>query len=82
MISRLPNGQFMTTITISLSEDCFEQLNMLAEQAGVTPGELARAMFEMWLARPRAKFQDAAGYVLTKNAELYRRLAGRSQSDS
>ncbi len=52
-----------------------ERLKALAQQAGVSPEELARASLEEWLARPREDFQQAAEYVLRKNAELYRRLA-------
>jgi predicted transcriptional regulator len=65
----------MTAITIPLSEDRLERLRSLAEQAGVSPEELARAGLEDWLAQPREDFQKAAEHVLRKNAELYRRLA-------
>ena len=65
----------MSAITISLPDDRLEQLKALAQQAGVTPEELARASLEDWLRGPRADFAEAARYVLAKNAELYRRLA-------
>jgi predicted transcriptional regulator len=65
----------MTTIEIPLSEDRLERLKALAQQAGVSPEELARASLEEWLARPREDFQAAAEHVLRKNEELYRRLA-------
>jgi predicted transcriptional regulator len=65
----------MTTITVPLSDDRLERLKELAQQAGISPEELARAGLEEWLARPREDFQQAADYVLRKNAELYRRLA-------
>lgn len=65
----------MTAITIPLSEDRLERLRALAERAGVSPEELARAGLEDWLARPREDFARAAAHVMRKNAELYRRLA-------
>jgi antitoxin FitA len=65
----------MTTITIPISDDQLNQLKALAEKAGITPEELARAGLEEWLARPHDDFREAARYVLRKNAELYRRLA-------
>jgi hypothetical protein len=65
----------MPVITIPLSEDRLLRLRELAERAGVSPEDLARAGLEDWLARPREDFAKAAEYVLRKNAELYRRLA-------
>jgi antitoxin FitA len=65
----------MSTLTIPLSEERLERLRTIAQQAGVTPEELARASLEEWLGRPREDFLQAAQYVLKKNAELYRRLA-------
>ena len=65
----------MTTITIPLTDDRLQRLRSLAEQLGISPEELARAVLEDWFARPSADFQKAADYVLRKNAELYRRLA-------
>jgi antitoxin FitA len=65
----------MTAITVPLSEERLEQLRQLAQRAGVSPEELARAGLEDWLRQPREDFAQAARYVLQKNAELYRRLA-------
>ncbi len=70
----------MSTITIPLSDDRFERLKLLAQQVGVPPEELARAGLEDWLSQPREDFAQAAGYVLKKNAELYRRLRDESAS--
>jgi hypothetical protein len=36
---------------------------------------MARAGLEDWLRQPRDDYVQAAGYVLQKNADLYRRLA-------
>jgi hypothetical protein len=65
----------MTTITIPLSEERLQQIKQLARKANVEPEELARAGLEDWLRRQHKDFVDAAQYVLSKNAELYRRLA-------
>jgi predicted transcriptional regulator len=65
----------MTAITIPLSDERMERLRQMAQRAGVSPEELARAGLEDWLRQPREDFVQAAPYVLEKNAELYRRLA-------
>ncbi|HWY85219.1 MAG TPA: DNA-binding protein [Gemmataceae bacterium] len=65
----------MTAITVPLSEERLEQLRELARRANVLPEELARAGLEDWLRQHREDFTEAARYVLSKNAELYRRLA-------
>ncbi len=64
----------MTNITISLSEERLQRLMELANEMNLQPEELARAGLEDWLGQPREDFRKAAQYVLTKNAELYRRL--------
>jgi hypothetical protein len=65
----------MTTITVPLSEERLAQLRVKAEQAGLPPEEYLRRWVEQHLDRPDEEFRQAAGYVLQKNAELYRRLA-------
>ena len=65
----------MTTLTISLSEDCLQQLQERAAQLHVAPEELVRASIEELLTRPEEEFQRALTYVLNKNTELYRQLA-------
>jgi hypothetical protein len=65
----------MTTLNVAISDERFEQLQELAERAGVAPEELARAGLEDWLRQPREDFEQAVALVLQKNAELYRRLA-------
>jgi predicted transcriptional regulator len=64
----------MSDITISLPEDRMSKLKEMASGLGTTPEELVRASVEDLLDRPE-EFQEAVGYVLKKNAELYRRLA-------
>lgn len=65
----------MTTITITLPEDRLIKLKEMAARLGVTPEDLARLSIEELLRRPEDTVQRAITYVLTKNAELYRRLA-------
>ena len=65
----------MTTIAIPLSEKHLAQLRALAEQAGQSPEEFLRSRVEQLLERPDDQFQQAATYVLQKNADLNRRLA-------
>ena len=65
----------MTTITIPLSEERLNLLQTWSEQAGLSPEEFLRHQVEQFLAQPDEAFRKAATYVLTKNAELYRRLA-------
>jgi hypothetical protein len=65
----------MTTITVPISEERLNQLRSLAESAGISAEELARAGLEDWLRQPREDFVATARSVLAKNAELYQRLA-------
>jgi hypothetical protein len=65
----------MASITINLSDAGLAKLRELAREAKVAPEELVRASVEEWLNRPEDAFTRAAGYVLQKNAALYRRLA-------
>ncbi len=65
----------MTAITIAISEKRLTQLQILAEQAGLTPEEFLRRQVEQLLDQPEEQFRQAAAHVLQKNAELYRRLA-------
>jgi predicted transcriptional regulator len=65
----------MSAITINIPEERLRRLQELAARLGVTPEELAGAGVEELLAASDEKFDEAARYVLEKNAELYRRLA-------
>ncbi len=65
----------MVTLTITLSEERWAQVKEKAECYGVPPEELLRVSLEELLARPDDIFQQAVEYVLTKNRELYERLA-------
>ena len=65
----------MSTITIALPEERLIKLNEIANRLGIVPEELVRVSIEELLTRPEEGFEQAVSYVLTKNAELYRRLA-------
>ncbi len=65
----------MTTINIPLSDESLARLRELAAQSGVPPEEFLRRHVERFLESLSTEFVEATSYVLTKNAELYRRLA-------
>lgn len=65
----------MTTITIQLPDDIFQNLQQMAEQYEVSPQELVQASIKQLLAAPEQSFDQALDYVLHKNQELYQRLA-------
>lgn len=65
----------MTTLRITLSEKQMAQLQEKAKRYQIAPEELLRMSLEELLTRPDEDFQQAMEHVLTKNAELYRRLA-------
>lgn len=65
----------MTTVTIPVSDDRFERLRSLAQQAGVTPEEFLKRRVEFLLDQPNEEFKAITERILEKNRELYRRLA-------
>jgi hypothetical protein len=65
----------MTTMTIDLPPERWQQLIDLAQRLGVTPEALVQASIDDMLTQSDAAFRQALEHVLTKNAELYRRLA-------
>jgi len=65
----------MTTLTITLSEEHLLRLREKARCLGITPEDLVQFGIEEILGRPDEDFQRAVDHVLTKNADLYRRLA-------
>jgi hypothetical protein len=67
--------QAMTTITITLPADRKQQLADLAAQLGISLEDLLHLSIESLIAQPQQTLDEAAAYVLAKNAELYRRLA-------
>jgi hypothetical protein len=65
----------VASITLDLSDTQFQKLQDLATLHGIALEVLLKASLEDWLNSQKTEFVDAANYVLTKNAELYRRLA-------
>lgn len=65
----------MTTFTITLPDERVKKLQEIADRFRVAPEELVRASLEEILTRPLDDFQRVLECVLTKNAELYQRLA-------
>jgi hypothetical protein len=65
----------MVTITVTLSEDRLQKLQVLAKQFNIPTEELLRVSFEELVARPQEDFQKALEYVLDTYKELYKRLA-------
>jgi antitoxin FitA len=65
----------VASITIELSDSQFQTLQDLAVMYGITPEVLLKISLEDWLNSLKSEFVDTANYVLTKNAELYQRLA-------
>ena len=65
----------MPIVSIPLRDDQVRELRLRADQAGISLEEyLARCVGEH-LDRLAEEFRVAAGRMLEKNAELYRRLA-------
>lgn len=65
----------MTTFTITLPDKRAKELKKIAERFRLAPEELVRASLEELLTRPLDDFQKALERVLSKNADLYKRLA-------
>ena len=63
------------SLSFDLGEEQSRRLQERARQLGVDPRELARAAVNDLLTRPPDDFERAAGFVLEKNRELYRRLS-------
>ena len=68
----------MTTVTIPLTEQQLAHLREKAQRLHTTPEALLTATLEDLLNRPDEEFQQAAAYVLHKNADLYCYLLGMS----
>jgi antitoxin FitA len=65
----------VASITLDISDIQFQKLQDLATVHGIAVEVLLKASLEDWLNSQKSEFVDAADYVLTKNAELYQRLA-------
>ena len=65
----------MRTLEIELPDQIVRRLLELSQRLGITPESLLQISAEEMLARLDEDFVAVASYVLSKNAELYRRLA-------
>ena len=62
-------------LPVELTEAQIESLRQRAKTLGISPEQLAAAAVVDLVSQPAEDFSKAAARVLTKNAELYRRLA-------
>jgi hypothetical protein len=65
----------MTRITVQLDESKADLLREKAEKFGLSPDQFVAASIEDLLAQPEPEFEMAIQRVLSKNKELYKRLA-------
>jgi antitoxin FitA len=65
----------VTTLVLKLEDEKVAMLRQEAARLGLVPEDLAKAAVEDLLARPPSDFERAAKHILSKNRELYRRLA-------
>ena len=65
----------MSSLTVELTDERMRELEAAAQRLGVAPEDLVRVSIDDLLSRPDEEFTRVAGYVLKKNANLYRRLA-------
>jgi len=65
----------MTRITVQLDDAKANLLREKAEKFGLSPNQFVTASIEDLLAQPEPEFEIAVQKVLSKNKELYQRLA-------
>ena len=65
----------MVKITVELEDSKADLLQKKAEKFGLFPDELVAASIEDLISQPEPDFQAAMRKVLSKNKELYKRLA-------
>ncbi len=65
----------MSVLKIAVSEERLARLEEKARRLHVTPEALLEASLEELVGRLDEEFQEAMARVLSKNADLYRRLA-------
>ena len=62
-------------LAIELPPAQADRLRAEAERLGLAPEELARAALSDLLSSPDTQFENVARRVMTKNKDLYKRLA-------
>lgn len=65
----------MKSLEVQIEEPTVDRLEAAAQKLGITPEELLRVSVEEKLERLDGSFRDAVDQVVSKNAELYKRLA-------
>ena len=65
----------MTTMTLQIDDTKADALRKKAQRVGLEPEQLLTASVDDLIAQPDADFDTAVSRVLSKNRELYRRLA-------
>ncbi len=65
----------MTTIPVEIDDKKAALLNEKARKFGLLPDQFISASIEDLIAQPEPEFEAAMRKVLTKNKELYDRLA-------
>ena len=65
----------MTTITVQIEDRKADALRKKADRFGLGPEQFLMASVEDLIGQPDPDFDEAARRVLSKNQELYRRLA-------
>jgi len=65
----------MKTLEVNLPEPTVDRLEEAANRLGLSAEDLLRLSVEEKLARLDESFHKAAEHVVTKNAELYKRLS-------
>lgn len=65
----------MAIITVEIEDSKVALLRKKAEKFGLLPNQLVTASLEDLIAQPEPEFEAAMNRVLSKNKELYGRLA-------
>ena len=65
----------MTTLTFQIEDKKANALRKKADRFGLEPEQFLKASVEDLIGQPNPDFDKAARRVLSKNQELYRRLA-------
>lgn len=65
----------MKSLEVQIEEPTVDRLEAAAEKLGITPEELLRVSVEEKLASLDESFRSAVDQVISKNEELYKRLA-------
>ncbi|MCR4291219.1 MAG: hypothetical protein NUV86_13270 [Candidatus Scalindua sp.] len=65
----------METITVKLDDSKAALLREKAKKFGLSPDQFVTVSIEDLIARPEPDFEEAMQKVLSRNEELYKRLA-------